>query len=213
MNRKILLEICLVVMLVSIAGYILFLPLPLPFPFPLALFLSVMSLCFAAGLTYCYRNIIFKSSIEYFVLIVFMVLICLALVIQNGKIRTVFFLMSLYPLIRLLINFITQEKSVGSRQDMVYLDTVNIADITQKLQLAYDKRCEEVQKELLRLNKAEQIKYQQRLLALQKQYKAELVMAAKSFSGERDAYELIQKQLLEYDEQLKLLHKQINNSI
>lgn len=209
MNRKILLEICLVVMLVSIAGYILFLPLPFPF----ALFLSVMSLCFAAGLTYCYRNIIFKSSIEYFVLIVFMVLICLALVIQNGKIRTVFFLMSLYPLIRLLINFITQEKSVGSRQDMVYLDTVNIADITQKLQLAYDKRCEEVQKELLRLNKAEQIKYQQRLLALQKQYKAELVMAAKSFSGERDAYELIQKQLLEYDEQLKLLHKQINNSI
>jgi hypothetical protein len=207
MNRKILLEICLVVMLVSIAGYILFLP------FPFALFLSVMSLCFAAGLTYCYRNIIFKSSIEYFVLIVFMVLICLALVIQNGKIRTVFFLMSLYPLIRLLINFITQEKSVGSRQDMVYLDTVNIADITQKLQLAYDKRCEEVQKELLRLNKAEQIKYQQRLLALQKQYKAELVMAAKSFSGERDAYELIQKQLLEYDEQLKLLHKQINNSI
>ncbi len=207
MNRKILLEICLVVMLVSIAGYILFLP------FPFALFLSVMSLCFAAGLTYCYRNIIFKSSIEYFVLIVLMVLICLALVIQNGKIRTVFFLMSLYPLIRLLINFITQEKSVGSRQDMVYLDTVNIADITQKLQLAYDKRCEEVQKELLRLNKAEQIKYQQRLLALQKQYKAELVMAAKSFSGERDAYELIQKQLLEYDEQLKLLHKQINNSI
>lgn len=207
MNRKILLEICLVVMLVSIAGYILFLP------FPFALFLSVMSLCFAAGLTYCYRNIIFKSSIEYFVLIVFMVLICLALVIQNGKIRTVFFLMSLYPLIRLLINFITQEKSVGSRQDMVYLDTVNIADITQNLQLAYDKRCEEVQKELLRLNKAEQIKYQQRLLALQKQYKAELVMAAKSFSGERDAYELIQKQLLEYDEQLKLLHKQINNSI
>ncbi|MFR4651305.1 MAG: hypothetical protein ACLT8R_02845 [Phascolarctobacterium sp.] len=207
MNRKILLEICLVVMLVSIAGYILFLP------FPFALFLSVMSLCFAAGLTYCYRNIIFKSPIEYFVLIVFMVLICLALVIQNGKIRTVFFLMSLYPLIRLLINFITQEKSVGSRQDMVYLDTVNIADITQKLQLAYDKRCEEVQKELLRLNKAEQIKYQQRLLALQKQYKAELVMAAKSFSGERDAYELIQKQLLEYDEQLKLLHKQINNSI
>lgn len=207
MNRKILLEICLVVMLVSIAGYILFLPLPF------ALFLSVMSLCFAAGLTYCYRNIIFKSPIEYFVLIVFMVLICLALVIQNGKIRTVFFLMSLYPLIRLLINFITQEKSVGSRQDMVYLDTVNIADITQKLQLAYDKRCEEVQKELLRLNKAEQIKYQQRLLALQKQYKAELVMAAKSFSGERDAYELIQKQLLEYDEQLKLLHKQINNSI
>lgn len=207
MNRKILLEICLVVMLASIAGYILFLP------FPFALFLSVMSLCFAAGLTYCYRNIIFKSSIEYFVLIVFMVLICLALVIQNGKIRTVFFLMSLYPLIRLLINFITQEKSVGSRQDMVYLDTVNIADITQKLQLAYDKRCEEVQKELLRLNKAEQIKYQQRLLALQKQYKAELVMAAKSFSGERDAYELIQKQLLEYDEQLKLLHKQINNSI
>lgn len=207
MNRKILLEICLVVMLVSIAGYILFLP------FPFALFLSVMSLCFAAGLTYCYRNIIFKSSIEYFVLIVFMVLICLALVIQNGKIRTVFFLMSLYPLIRMLINFITQEKSVGSRQDMVYLDTVNIADITQKLQLAYDKRCEEVQKELLRLNKAEQIKYQQRLLALQKQYKAELVMAAKSFSGERDAYELIQKQLLEYDEQLKLLHKQINNSI
>ena len=207
MNRKILLEICLVVMLVSIAGYILFLP------FPFALFLSVMSLCFAAGLTYCYRNIIFKSSIEYFVLIVFMVLICLALVIQNGKIRTVFFLMSLYPLIRLLINFITQEKSVGSRQDMVYLDTVNIADITQKLQLAYDKRCEEVQKELLRLNKAEQIKYQQQLLALQKQYKAELVMAAKSFSGERDAYELIQKQLLEYDEQLKLLHKQINNSI
>ena len=185
MNRKILLEICLVVMLVSIAGYILFLP------FPFALFLSVMSLCFAAGLTYCYRNIIFKSSIEYFVLIVLMVLICLALVIQNGKIRTVFFLMSLYPLIRLLINFITQEKSVGSRQDMVYLDTVNIADITQKLQLAYDKRCEEVQKELLRLNKAEQIKYQQRLLALQKQYKAELVMAAKSFSGERDAYELI----------------------
>ena len=81
---------------------------------------------------------------------------------------------------------------------MVYLDTVNIADITQKLQLAYDKRCEEVQKELLRLNKAEQIKYQQQLLALQKQYKAELVMAAKSFSGERDAYELIQKQLLEY---------------
>lgn len=207
MNRKILLEICLVVMLVSIAGYILFLP------FPFALFLSVMSLCFAAGLTYCYRNIIFKSPIEYFVLIVFMVLICLALVIQNGKIRTVFFLMSLYPLIRLLINFITQEKSVGSRQDMVYLDTVNIADITQKLQLAYDKRCEEVQKELLRLNKAEQIKYQQQLLALQKQYKAELVMAAKSFSGERDAYELIQKQLLEYDEQLKLLHKQINNSI
>lgn len=207
MNRKILLEICLVVMLVSIAGYILFLP------FPFALFLSVMSLCFAAGLTYCYRNIIFKSPIEYFVLIVFMVLICLALVIQNGKIRTVFFLMSLYPLIRLLINFITQEKSVGIRQDMVYLDTVNIADITQKLQLAYDKRCEEVQKELLRLNKAEQIKYQQRLLALQKQYKAELVMAAKSFSGERDAYELIQKQLLEYDEQLKLLHKQINNSI
>lgn len=207
MNRKILLEICLVVMLVSIAGYILFLP------FPFALFLSVMSLCFAAGLTYCYRNIIFKSSIEYFVLIVFMVLICLALVIQNGKIRTAFFLMSLYPLIRLLINFITQEKSVGSRQNMVYLDTVNIADITQKLQLAYDKRCEEVQKELLRLNKAEQIKYQQRLLALQKQYKAELVMAAKSFSGERDAYELIQKQLLEYDEQLKLLHKQINNSI
>lgn len=205
MNRKILLEICLVVMLVSIAGYILFLPFPL--------FLSVMSLCFAAGLTYCYRNIIFKSPIEYFVLIVFMVLICLALVIQNGKIRTVFFLMSLYPLIRLLINFITQEKSVGSRQDMVYLDTVNIADITQKLQLAYDKRCEEVQKELLRLNKAEQIKYQQQLLALQKQYKAELVMAAKSFSGERDAYELIQKQLLEYDEQLKLLHKQINNSI
>lgn len=207
MNRKILLEICLVVMSVSIAGYILFLP------FPFALFLSVMSLCFAAGLTYCYRNIIFKSPIEYFVLIVFMVLICLALVIQNGKIRTVFFLMSLYPLIRLLINFITQEKSVGSRQDMVYLDTVNIADITQKLQLAYDKRCEEVQKELLRLNKAEQIKYQQQLLALQKQYKAELVMAAKSFSGERDAYELIQKQLLEYDEQLKLLHKQINNSI
>ncbi len=207
MNRKILLEICLVVMLVSIAGYILFLP------FPFALFLSVMSLCFVAGLTYCYRNIIFKSPIEYFVLSVFMVLICLALVIQNGKIRTVFFLMSLYPLIRLLINFITQEKSVGSRQDMVYLDTVNIADITQKLQLAYDKRCEEVQKELLRLNKAEQIKYQQRLLALQKQYKAELVMAAKSFSGERDAYELIQKQLLEYDEQLKLLHKQINNSI
>lgn len=207
MNRKILLEICLVVMLVSIAGYILFLP------FPFALFLSVMSLCFAAGLTYCYRNIIFKSPIEYFVLIVFMVLICLALVIQNGKVRTVFFLMSLYPLIRLLINFITQEKSVGSRQDMVYLDTVNIADITQKLQLAYDKRCEEVQKELLRLNKAEQIKYQQQLLALQKQYKAELVMAAKSFSGERDAYELIQKQLLEYDEQLKLLHKQINNSI
>lgn len=207
MNRKILLEICLVVMLVSIAGYILFLP------FPFALFLSVMSLCFAAGLTYCYRNIIFKSPIEYFVLIVFMVLICLALVIQNGKIRTAFFLMSLYPLIRLLINFITQEKSVGSRQDMVYLDTVNIADITQKLQLAYDKRCEEVQKELLRLNKAEQIKYQQQLLALQKQYKAELVMAAKSFSGERDAYELIQKQLLEYDEQLKLLHKQINNSI
>lgn len=207
MNRKILLEICLAVMLVSIAGYILFLP------FPFALFLSVMSLCFAAGLTYCYRNIIFKSSIEYFVLIVFMVLICLALVIPNGKIRTVFFLMSLYPLIRLLINFITQEKSVGSRQDMVYLDTVNIADITQKLQLAYDKRCEEVQKELLRLNKAEQIKYQQQLLALQKQYKAELVMAAKSFSGERDAYELIQKQLLEYDEQLKLLHKQINNSI
>lgn len=207
MNRKILLEICLVVMLVSIAGYILFLP------FPFALFLSVMSLCFAAGLTYCYRNIIFKSPIEYFVLIVFMVLICLALVIQNGKIRTVFFLMSLYPLIRLLINFITQEKSVGSRQNMVYLDTVNLADITQKLQLAYDKRCEEVQKELLRLNKAEQIKYQQRLLALQKQYKAELVMAAKSFSGERDAYELIQKQLLEYDEQLKLLHKQINNSI
>lgn len=207
MNRKILLEICLVVMLVSIAVYILFLP------FPFALFLSVMSLCFAAGLTYCYRNIIFKSPIEYFVLIVFMVLICLALVIQNGKIRTVFFLMSLYPLIRLLINFITQEKSVGSRQDMVYLDTVNIADITQKLQLAYDKRCEEVQKELLRLNKAEQIKYQQQLLALQKQYKAELVMAAKSFSGERDAYELIQKQLLEYDEQLKLLHKQINNSI
>ncbi len=192
MNRKILLEICLVVMLVSIAVYILFLP------FPFALFLSVMSLCFAAGLTYCYRNIIFKSPIEYFVLIVFMVLICLALVIQNGKIRTVFFLMSLYPLIRLLINFITQEKSVGSRQDMVYLDTVNIADITQKLQLAYDKRCEEVQKELLRLNKAEQIKYQQQLLALQKQYKAELVMAAKSFSGERDAYELIQKQLLEY---------------
>lgn len=207
MNRKILLEICLAVMLVSIAGYILFLP------FPFALFLSVMSLCFAAGLTYCYRNIIFKSSIEYFVLIVFMVLICLALVIPNGKIRTVFFLMSLYPLIRLLINFITQEKSVGSRQDMVYLDTVNIADITQKLQLAYDKRCEEVQKELLRLNKAEQIKYQQQLLALQKQYKAELVMDAKSFSGERDAYELIQKQLLEYDEQLKLLHKQINNSI
>lgn len=207
MNRKILLEICLVVMSVSIAGYILFLP------FPFALFLSVMSLCFAAGLTYCYRNIIFKSPIEYFVLIVFMVLICLALVIQNGKIRTVFFLMSLYPLIRLLINFITQEKSVGSRQNMVYLDTVNIADITQKLQLAYDKRCEEVQKELLRLNKAEQIKYQQQLLALQKQYKAELVMAAKSFSGERDAYELIQKQLLEYDEQLKLLHKQINNSI
>ncbi len=207
MNRKILLEICLVVMLVSIAGYILFLP------FPFALFLSVMSLCFAAGLTYCYRNIIFKSPIEYFVLIVFMVLICLALVIQNGKIRTAFFLMSLYPLIRLLINFITQEKSVGSRQNMVYLDTVNIADITQKLQLAYDKRCEEVQKELLRLNKAEQIKYQQQLLALQKQYKAELVMAAKSFSGERDAYELIQKQLLEYDEQLKLLHKQINNSI
>lgn len=207
MNRKILLEICLVVMLASIAGYILFLP------FPFALFLSVMSLCFAAGLTYCYRNIIFKSSIEYFVLIVFMVLICLALVIQNGKIRTAFFLMSLYPLIRLLINFITQEKSVGSRQNMVYLDTVNIADITQKLQLAYDKRCEEVQKELLRLNKAEQIKYQQQLLALQKQYKAELVMAAKSFSGERDAYELIQKQLLEYDEQLKLLHKQINNSI
>lgn len=207
MNRKILLEICLVVMSVSIAGYILFLP------FPFALFLSVMSLCFAAGLTYCYRNIIFKSPIEYFVLIVFMVLICLALVIQNGKIRTVFFLMSLYPLIRLLINFITQEKSIGSRQDMVYLDTVNIADITQKLQLAYDKRCEEVQKELLRLNKAEQIKYQQQLLALQKQYKAELVMAAKSFSGERDAYELIQKQLLEYDEQLKLLHKQINNSI
>lgn len=153
------------------------------------------------------------SPIEYFVLIVFMVLICLALVIQNGKIRTAFFLMSLYPLIRLLINFITQEKSVGSRQNMVYLDTVNIADITQKLQLAYDKRCEEVQKELLRLNKAEQIKYQQQLLALQKQYKAELVMAAKSFSGERDAYELIQKQLLEYDEQLKLLHKQINNSI
>lgn len=207
MNRKILLEICLVVMLVSIAGYILFLP------FPFALFLSVMSLCFAAGLTYCYRNIIFKSPIEYFVLIVFMVLICLALVIQNGKVRTVIFLMSLYPLIRLLINFITQEKSVGSRQDMVYLDTVNIADITQKLQLAYDKRCEEVQKELLRLNKAEQIKYQQQLLALQKQYKAELVMDAKSFSGERDAYELIQKQLLEYDEQLKLLHKQINNSI
>lgn len=207
MNRKILLEICLVVMLVSIAGYILFLP------FPFALFLSVMSLCFAAGLTYCYRNIIFKSPIEYFVLIAFMVLICLALVIQNGKIRTAFFLMSLYPLIRLLINFITQEKSVGSRQNMVYLDTVNIADITQKLQLAYDKRCEEVQKELLRLNKAEQIKYQQQLLALQKQYKAELVMAAKSFSGERDAYELIQKQLLEYDEQLKLLHKQINNSI
>lgn len=207
MNRKILLEICLVVMLVSIAGYILFLP------FPFALFLSVMSLCFAAGLTYCYRNIIFKSSIEYFVLIVFMVLICLALVIPNGKIRTVFFLMSLYPLIRLLINFITQEKSVGSRQDMVYLDTVNIADIMQKLQLSYDKRCEEVQKELLRLNKAEQIKYQQQLLALQKQYKAELVMDAKSFSGERDAYELIQKQLLEYDEQLKLLHKQINNSI
>lgn len=96
---------------------------------------------------------------------------------------------------------------------MVYLDTVNIADITQKLQLAYDKRCEEVQKDLLRLNKAEQIKYQQQLLALQKQYKAELVMDAKSFSGERDAYELIQKQLLEYDEQLKLLHKQINNSI
>lgn len=194
-------------MLVSIAGYILFLP------FPFALFLSVMSLCFAAGLTYCYRNIIFKSSIEYFVLIVFMVLICLALVIQNGKIRTVFFLMSLYPLIRLLINFITQEKSVGSRQDMVYLDTVNIADIMQKLQLSYDKRCEEVQKDLLRLNKAEQIKYQQQLLALQKQYKAELVMDAKSFSGERDAYALIQKQLLEYDEQLKLLHKQINNSI
>lgn len=207
MNRKILLEICLAVMLVSIAGYILFLP------FPFALFLSVMSLCFAAGLTYCYRNIIFKSSIEYFVLIVFMVLICLALVIPNGKIRTVFFLMSLYPLIRMLINFITQEKSVGSRQDMVYLDTVNIADIMQKLQLSYDKRCEEVQKELLRLNKAEQIKYQQQLLALQKQYKAELVMDAKSFSGERDAYELIQKQLLEYDEQLKLLHKQINNSI
>lgn len=207
MNRKILLEICLAVMLVSIAGYILFLP------FPFALFLSVMSLCFAAGLTYCYRNIIFKSSIEYFVLIVFMVLICLALVIPNGKIRTVFFLMSLYPLIRLLINFITQEKSVGSRQDMVYLDTVNIADIMQKLQLSYDKRCEEVQKDLLRLNKAEQIKYQQQLLALQKQYKAELVMDAKSFSGERDAYELIQKQLLEYDEQLKLLHKQINNSI
>lgn len=207
MNKKILLEICLAVMLVSIAGYILFLP------FPFALFLSVMSLCFAAGLTYCYRNIIFKSPIEYFVLIVFMVLICLALVIQNGKVRTVFFLMSLYPLIRLLINFITQEKSVGSRQDRVYLDTVNIADITQKLQLAYDKRCEEVQKELLRLNKAEQIKYQQQLLALQKQYKAELVMDAKSFSGERDAYELIQKQLLEYDEQLKLLHKQINNSI
>lgn len=207
MNRKILLEICLAVMLVSIAGYILFLP------FPFALFLSVMSLCFAAGLTYCYRNIIFKSSIEYFVLIVFMVLICLALVIPNGKIRTVFFLMSLYPLIRMLINFITQEKSVGSRQDMVYLDTVNIADIMQKLQLSYDKRCEEVQKDLLRLNKAEQIKYQQQLLALQKQYKAELVMDAKSFSGERDAYELIQKQLLEYDEQLKLLHKQINNSI
>lgn len=207
MNKKILLEICLAVMLVSIAGYILFLP------FPFALFLSVMSLCFAAGLTYCYRNIIFKSSIEYFVLIVFMVLICLALVIPNGKIRTVFFLMSLYPLIRLLINFITQEKSVGSRQDMVYLDTVNIADIMQKLQLSYDKRCEEVQKDLLRLNKAEQIKYQQQLLALQKQYKAELVMDAKSFSGERDAYELIQQQLLEYDEQLKLLHKQINNSI
>ena len=207
MNRKILLEICLAVMLVSIAGYILFLP------FPFALFLSVMSLCFAAGLTYCYRNIIFKSSIEYFVLIVFMVLICLALVIPNGKIRTVFFLMSLYPLIRMLINFITQEKSVGSRQDMVYLDTVNIADIMQKLQLSYDKRCEEVQKDILRLNKAEQIKYQQQLLALQKQYKAELVMDAKSFSGERDAYELIQKQLLEYDEQLKLLHKQINNSI
>lgn len=207
MNKKILLEICLAVMLVSIAGYILFLP------FPFALFLSVMSLCFAAGLTYCYRNIIFKSSIEYFVLIVFMVLICLALVIPNGKIRTVFFLMSLYPLIRLLINFITQEKSVGSRQDRVYLDTVNIADIMQKLQLSYDKRCEEVQKDLLRLNKAEQIKYQQQLLALQKQYKAELVMDAKSFSGERDAYELIQKQLLEYDEQLKLLHKQINNSI
>ncbi len=207
MNKKILLEICLAVMLVSIAGYILFLP------FPFALFLSVMSLCFAAGLTYCYRNIIFKSSIEYFVLIVFMVLICLALVIPNGKIRTVFFLMSLYPLIRMLINFITQEKSVGSRQDMVYLDTVNIADIMQKLQLSYDKRCEEVQKDILRLNKAEQIKYQQQLLALQKQYKAELVMDAKSFSGERDAYELIQKQLLEYDEQLKLLHKQINNSI
>ena len=207
MNKKILLEICLAVMLVSIAGYILFLP------FPFALFLSVMSLCFAAGLTYCYRNIIFKSSIEYFVLIVFMVLICLALVIPNGKIRTVFFLMSLYTLIRLLINFITQEKSVGSRQDMVYLDTVNIADIMQKLQLSYDKRCEEVQKDILRLNKAEQIKYQQQLLALQKQYKAELVMDAKSFSGERDAYELIQKQLLEYDEQLKLLHKQINNSI
>ena len=207
MNKKILLEICLAVMLVSIAGYILFLP------FPFALFLSVMSLCFAAGLTYCYRNIIFKSSIEYFVLIVFMVLICLGLVIPNGKIRTVFFLMSLYPLIRMLINFITQEKSVGSRQDMVYLDTVNIADIMQKLQLSYDKRCEEVQKDILRLNKAEQIKYQQQLLALQKQYKAELVMDAKSFSGERDAYELIQKQLLEYDEQLKLLHKQINNSI
>ena len=207
MNKKILLEICLAVMLVSIAGYFLFLP------FPFALFLSVMSLCFAAGLTYCYRNIIFKSSIEYFVLIVFMVLICLALVIPNGKIRTVFFLMSLYPLIRMLINFITQEKSVGSRQDMVYLDTVNIADIMQKLQLSYDKRCEEVQKDILRLNKAEQIKYQQQLLALQKQYKAELVMDAKSFSGERDAYELIQKQLLEYDEQLKLLHKQINNSI
>lgn len=207
MNKKILLEICLAVMLVSIAGYILFLP------FPFALFLSVMSLCFAAGLTYCYRNIIFKSSIEYFVLIVFMVLICLALVIPNGKIRTVFFLMSLYPLIRMLINFITQEKSVGSRQDMVYLDTVNIADIMQKLQLSYDKRCEEVQKDILRLNKAEQIKHQQQLLALQKQYKAELVMDAKSFSGERDAYELIQKQLLEYDEQLKLLHKQINNSI
>ena len=207
MIKLILLELCLAVMLVCIAGYILFLP------FPFALFLSVMSLCFAAGLTYCYRNIIFKSSIEYFVLIVFMVLICLALVIPNGKIRTVFFLMSLYPLIRMLINFITQEKSVGSRQDMVYLDTVNIADIMQKLQLSYDKRCEEVQKDILRLNKAEQIKYQQQLLALQKQYKAELVMDAKSFSGERDAYELIQKQLLEYDEQLKLLHKQINNSI
>lgn len=207
MNKKILLEICLAVMLLSIAGCILLLP------FTFALFLSVVSLGFASVLTYYYRNILFTQTIEYFVLIVFMVFICLAVFIQSGRLRIVFFLMSLYPLIRLLLNFITQEKAVGSRQDKGYAGKVNISDVTQKLQLAYDKRCEEVQKELLGLNKAEQIKYQQQLLALQKQYKAELVMAAKSFNGKRGTYELIQKQLFDYDEQLKLLHMQVKNSL